>query len=236
MHQLLAIVSVAHEHRIQCRQPGCGHSVYAAIYVVSETDGLLVLGGTCFGLRYGAPDALGGPKFGSINGRRLTEEERQMLVENTEALMALFEEQHRRALALAAPPSPPPAPAELAPALSATAQGGHRKTWQKPLSSITYYSLTDGRGWLRVQHTDGQHLLLPWPALPGWDAAVPAEIGMRHESIQGLLVPNLPAAVRWMSDRLVWVSTPGRWADVQREIHQHRTAQEQHAPWRVIKK
>ena len=46
-HKLVAIVAVEPADRVQCSQPGCGHSVYARIHVVREGDELIVLGSSC---------------------------------------------------------------------------------------------------------------------------------------------------------------------------------------------
>ena len=53
----------------------------------------LVLGSTCFVKRYGSPHALGPAQYGGGGGRNLTEEERLMLLQNTEMLLAHFEAQ-----------------------------------------------------------------------------------------------------------------------------------------------
>lgn len=86
--KLLAIVSVDHADRVRCGQPTCGHSVFRRIHVVREGSKLLVLGSTCFAKRYGTDTALGSAQYGGGEGRPLTEAERQLLVNNTEALLA----------------------------------------------------------------------------------------------------------------------------------------------------
>ena len=91
--KLLAIVSVEHADRVRCGQPTCGHSVYRRIHVVRESEKLLVVGSTCFAKRYGTDGALGMARFGGGEGRMLTDEERQLLLNNTEALIARFEEE-----------------------------------------------------------------------------------------------------------------------------------------------
>src|SRR5690349_11602752 len=91
--RLRAIVAVDVIDRVQCQQSGCGHSVYAAIHVVEEEGRLLVLGSTCFAKRYGDAHALGQAQYGGDGGRKLTEEERRMLIQNTAALLAHFEAQ-----------------------------------------------------------------------------------------------------------------------------------------------
>ena len=73
-------------------QPGCGHGVYAAIHVVEENGQILVLGSTCFAKRFGSAAAVGLPAYsaGGGNGKPLTEDERQLLMNNTAELMARF--------------------------------------------------------------------------------------------------------------------------------------------------
>ncbi len=96
--QLLAIVSVQPEDRVLCAQPNCGHSVFAQIHVVQEGEKLLVLGSTCYGKRYGGAAALGAPRHGGTGGRPLTAAERQLLANNTAALLAQFEQERTAAL------------------------------------------------------------------------------------------------------------------------------------------
>ncbi len=134
--KLLAIVSVEHDDRVRCGQPNCGHSVYRRIHVVRENSRLLVLGSTCFAKRYGADTALGGAKYGGGEGRPLTEAERQLLVSNTEALLAQFEEEAARLQPAKVKPAPPaiqPKPVTASPPhFHAPA---HRETpweWVKP--------------------------------------------------------------------------------------------------------
>lgn len=71
----------------------------------------MVLGSTCFAKRYGSGKALGPAQHGAGGGAglSLTDEERQLLIDNTAALLAQFEEQDRaqaetRARAAAARP------------------------------------------------------------------------------------------------------------------------------------
>jgi len=91
--RLLAIVSVLPQNRVVCQQPGCGHGVYAAIHVVEDSGQILVLGSTCFAKRYegfkGAPE-LSGNGWG--NGEPLTDQQREMLANNTRELIAQFSE------------------------------------------------------------------------------------------------------------------------------------------------
>jgi hypothetical protein len=91
MTNLVAIVAVDKDARVQCQQPGCGHSVYRRIHIVQDGSELLVLGSTCFAKRYGSHESLGAARHGGGEGRELTDEERQLLLSNTAALIARFE-------------------------------------------------------------------------------------------------------------------------------------------------
>jgi hypothetical protein len=93
---LLAIVEVEKSAAVQCQHPGCYHRVYKRIHVVEETGQLMVLGSTCFEKRYGSGSELGTPSIGGANGRRLTSEERQMLVDNKAALLAHFRHEYEK--------------------------------------------------------------------------------------------------------------------------------------------
>lgn len=98
---LLAIVAVDPAHRVRCQQPHCGHSVYARIHVVEEAGQLMVLGSDCFAKRFGASHTGNFHGYGSGGGRVLTEAERELLLNNTRELLAQFEAERQRELALA---------------------------------------------------------------------------------------------------------------------------------------
>lgn len=94
--KLLAIVRVAEDEPVRCQNPGCGHRVHAAVHIVRESGALMVLGSTCFVRRYGSPKALGTPRHNSgAGGRSLTPKECELLVFNTDLLLARFEEELR---------------------------------------------------------------------------------------------------------------------------------------------
>lgn len=96
--QLLAIVEVDKADRVICQADGCGHSVFRRIHIVrSATGDLSVYGSDCFDKLFG--EIVGkAPQYGGGGGRELTAEERLMLVENTERLIAQFEAEHRSLL------------------------------------------------------------------------------------------------------------------------------------------
>ncbi|MGC4118581.1 MAG: hypothetical protein QM765_29295 [Myxococcales bacterium] len=110
---LLAIVEVDPSERVDCECRSCKRPVYKRIHIISFADGRLECwGGACFDRECGSPEAAGA-KFrwgeGGQESRRLTAEERQLLVENRLRLLERFqqedearqrkEEAHRRELA-----------------------------------------------------------------------------------------------------------------------------------------
>lgn len=212
---LLAIVAVDQSDQVRCGQPGCGHSVYRRIHVVREGPELLVLGSTCFGKRYGFADALGSATYGSGNGRQLTPEERQLLVENTALLLARFEEEERAEVvrqALSAPaisqPVRAPRPGSM-PVRSVTPW-----EWMKPMTSMAYFRLRDGTSWVRVQRKDGRQLLVPWPSFEGWDEALPGHIGAVDTVCGGYLLTDVVAAIRYMRELTAWERITGVWREI----------------------
>ena len=220
--KLLAIVSVDHADRVRCGQPNCGHSVYRRIHVVREGRQLLVLGSTCFAKRYGTDTALGGAQYGGGEGRPLTESERQLLVDNTEALLARFEEE--AALLQAAKVKSDP-PAQLPKAVIAPPQrfqsSAPKETpwgWVKPWSSVLYLKLNDGSGWIRAQRRDDKHVLVPWPAFDGWDEALPPLFGHADNEYGGYVLPDVVPALQYLRNHAEWETKPGRWSDVMSEI------------------
>lgn len=89
---LLAVVEVDKADRIQCQAEGCGHSVYKHIHVVLAGLGFKVLGSQCYERLYGRATHTGdAPQYGTTTGRRLTPEERLVLVENTAAFIEALE-------------------------------------------------------------------------------------------------------------------------------------------------
>ena len=97
--QLLAVVEVAQDERVRCQAAGCKHSVYKRIHIVAEHGVIHVYGSECFKGLFGhtALHQLS-PKYGGGEGRKLTDQERQWLVENTERLIAQFEAEHQAQL------------------------------------------------------------------------------------------------------------------------------------------
>lgn len=96
--QLLAVIGVEKADRVVCQAVGCGHGVYRRIHVVRHDDGKLgVYGSDCFDHLFGHL-VKNSPRYSTGEGRELTSEERQMLAENTERLIAQFETEHQALL------------------------------------------------------------------------------------------------------------------------------------------
>lgn len=233
MPELCAIVAVDFSARVRCTQSGCGHAVYRRIHVVRDDGKLLVLGSTCFAKRYGSSDALGPARHGGgsgDSGRQLTEAERQLLVNNTAALLSQFEQERL--------PAPLPIKSPIQPASIITdrsdtnpheptwtaIQAVHHEpkpspwSWMKPLASMTYFHLCDGTGWVRVQHQDGHQMLVPWPRFDGWDEALPAHVGTPHPTIDALMLHDLIDAVAYLRAHGEWEKMSGLWREIIAEI------------------
>ena len=87
---LLTVVEVSKEDRVLCQAEGCGHSVYKRIHVIQDGDsGLKVLGSECFKRLYAHVDDT--PRYGSSEGRKLTDTERQLLLQNTQRFIEQLE-------------------------------------------------------------------------------------------------------------------------------------------------
>lgn len=98
---LLAIVEVAQSDRVTCQAEGCGHSVFKRIHVVRIAGSIKVFGSACFDRLFGSRGkTFSVPAFGTSDGRRLTAEERLLLLRNTEALISALEAEHTHQVSL----------------------------------------------------------------------------------------------------------------------------------------
>lgn len=94
--ELLAIVEVGQADRVVCQAEGCGHGVYRRIHVVRCKDSKVrVYGSDCFGRLFHGLIPNARPRYGSGDGRQLTDDERALLVANTDRLVAQFEAEHQ---------------------------------------------------------------------------------------------------------------------------------------------
>ena len=241
--RLLAIVAVPQTNRVLCQQPGCRHSVYAAIHVVDEDGQLLALGSSCFAKRYGSAQALGQPLHAgaSGSGRTLTDEERQLLIENTAELIERFKVEAERARAEAAAKlqalraraaafqdraKPKMTFLERMENLSQSREAPSKPVerplaapkrpwpWQHPRNtSVAVLADPQGQHWVRVQHFDGSQKLAPWPVFDGWDEALPPSCGQPDEDLQAYSVPNIVATLTKL--RSMGFSAPdvGNWSE-----------------------
>jgi hypothetical protein len=100
MWQLAAIVEVPFEDRIQCQCKTCGHVIYKRVHIIVWADDRIECWGQdCYKRELGATEVgrTAKPVFEFVGGRRLTLEERELLRQNRELLIARFREEERRA-------------------------------------------------------------------------------------------------------------------------------------------
>ncbi|HRP28562.1 MAG TPA: hypothetical protein PLG77_09060 [Burkholderiaceae bacterium] len=181
--ELLAVVEVPRDERVRCQAAGCNHPVFRRIHVVREGAAISVYGSECFKRLFAEqPVAASSPRYGSADGRHLTDEERQLLIENTGRLIQQFEVEyqselaHRAELAAAKAarlrqPSPAPLPShrqpEPAPAPSSEPTVAERRVAeaQAKLNVRAKYNVD--------------------PELPGWRGLVLAEMQVLLSNKEG---------------------------------------------------
>lgn len=230
--RLMAVVEVDKSERVYCAQPGCHHTVYKAIHVVKEGETLLVLGSTCIEKRYGNLKALGKAQHWGGNGKVLTSEERALLAQNTQALLARFEAEEaqirqeaelklqrlREASSKSMPVTRVPAtPWVQRPAVvrNIAPRGAFPWPWMKPGTSVAAFKFQDGSGWVRVQHKDTRQFIVPWPSFDGWDEALPPVVGRPDMEIGGYEVTGpVPVAIAFLRDHAEAEKVTGVWAEM----------------------
>ncbi len=88
--ELIGIVAVPKAERIYCMAPNSKHTVHKRIHIVRQDETIILLGADCFRKLFGID--LYTPRYssGASDGRMLTPAERDLLIHNTEKLLALF--------------------------------------------------------------------------------------------------------------------------------------------------
>jgi hypothetical protein len=177
---------------------------------------------------------LGTARFGTGDGgRTLTAEERILLVDNTAELLARFEAEElaqAKGLADAKPvhvipqahqPLRPTVETPPLPRRNWAAMPGYSASsptpwnWMKPLTSMAYFRLRDGTGWVRVQHKDSRQLLVPWPVFDGWDEAFPTSIGVVDIDCGGYVLPaDVRASISYLRSRAEREMVTGIWKEI----------------------
>lgn len=92
-HRLLAVVEVGKVDRVICQAENCGRHVFKRIHVVLDTGKVRVLGQQCYSNIYleGSGSDNNYSHYTGNESRKLTPEEIDLLVNNTEWLIAQFE-------------------------------------------------------------------------------------------------------------------------------------------------
>lgn len=160
--KLLAVVEVPSEDRVRCQSTGCNHPVFRRIHVVRENSVVRVYGSECFKRLFaGLPVASSMPQYTSSDGRQLTEEERVLLIKNTERLIQQFESEYHAELARkAALDAARPASAQTKPSLSLPLQ---------LCPDVRHVSEAQAKQIVRAKYNVD-------PELPGWRGLVLAEM------------------------------------------------------------
>ena len=89
--RLLVRVEIDKSRRVQCQCRGCGKTVYADVHIIQWPDGEIACWGSrCFEREMGVAGRKLQAVYSRVNGRKLTDEERDLLDANREALLALL--------------------------------------------------------------------------------------------------------------------------------------------------
>lgn len=91
--RLLFVATVEESHRLVCQAPGCGRGIAKAVHVIRDQTGAVrVVGSGCFAKLSGHEQATEhGATIPGFDGRRLTMEERALMVADTTAFVARVE-------------------------------------------------------------------------------------------------------------------------------------------------
>lgn len=88
--QLLFVASVDESRKLVCQAPGCGRAIAKAVHVIRDSTGTIrVIGSGCYGRLSGHEEATRhGATIAGFDGRRLTPEERALMIADTAAFIA----------------------------------------------------------------------------------------------------------------------------------------------------
>ncbi|MCY1165266.1 hypothetical protein D9M73_51690 [compost metagenome] len=238
MAKLLAIVEVDEAQKVQCQEPGCGHGVYKRIHVVDDGGKIMVMGSTCFEKRFGTAPNLQPEYSGNGAGRPLTDEQRQLLLQNTAQLIVLFDEEakanrarlleslERNRKAIAERQAVFEARSAVLRQLRAAEVPSPRSVpimpwkWVKPMSSMAYFHWPDAQGWIRVMHATGGQVVMPWPASDGWDEALPPVVGSPDLELGGYRVNDIGPCISYLRKHAQWERI-GIWRDIMEALAKH---------------
>lgn len=178
--KLLAVVSVDHKKRVRCQHPGCKQTIYSEVHVINDGGTLKVIGSTC--IKKGDYGDLGEAAFtsGAGAGKTLSDEDRELLANNTAELVRKLEEQYNARILEQEQFKEAAAAAEAAkqeaqrakflaikqrladqqprrPAGPIVNPGSTQRSqsvpwpWVDPIRSMLHLKMQDGSHWLRVQ-------------------------------------------------------------------------------------
>ena len=152
----------------------------------------------------------------------VTDAERELLANNTAALLAQFEAEvqeedrlRREALSRKIPPPLIPRPVQLPATPQLVARSPSSPwSWAEPGRSMLYLSMQDGTGWVRVEHKDGYQRLVPWPKFDGWDETLPSSVGLADHELGCLHVKDIAPALTYVRQLSQWEKVVGSWREL----------------------
>ncbi|CAM3798161.1 hypothetical protein [Parendozoicomonas haliclonae] len=103
MNELLAIIEVDKNNKVLCGAPECKRSIFKRIHVIRENGKINILGEKCFIGIHGKTLGKEKPKLTGNTYRKLTEEERELLLLNTEKLIEKLEHEYQNSEAISDP-------------------------------------------------------------------------------------------------------------------------------------
>jgi len=87
--ELLAVIEVSENNKVLCQFKNCNRPVFKKVHIVRNNEKIQILGSECYKKQYGEHHPLNKvkPIYGAASGIALSENERSLLLENTEELI-----------------------------------------------------------------------------------------------------------------------------------------------------
>lgn len=94
---LIAVVQLERADRVFCQAIGCGHTIFRRVHIVLSGTTFKLVGSDCFRRLYGhLPEEQRMPHYGNASGIEMSEEERQLVANNTAEFVARLEAEDQR--------------------------------------------------------------------------------------------------------------------------------------------
>jgi len=95
--ELLTVIEVSENNKVLCQFKNCNRPVFKKVHIVRNNEKIQILGSECYKKQYGEHHALNKvkPIYGAASGIALSEDERSLLLENTEELIRQLRKKHQ---------------------------------------------------------------------------------------------------------------------------------------------